>query len=351
MAIKYGGTGNKASKYQVFVEKIEEIAKNSNGKITVEEVINDFISDLRNINNSDYNKKISEIEIIGEISNEMLKELPEYLLKVKDNAIQHRKKEEEKNRRQAKKLERENNEKVMEGKWQDLETTIGTLISEGYTEIDAINSVLQDVKDKKYGFDSKERKYITRKLQERIVQANKREEETSQEQARQQQIQKKVEETWKGIQEVASKGLRKKGIAESQYWIAIRDKFEQESSDLKDKDVINQILELFDETIIEKEDNEYFEDVKCTTRDFKSLAFFSAEMMNALYGTSAKKISKKNSERFYNLRTALQQSYNEYNQIQNLLDDKSTTEGDRRILLARKDVMDKEIEKRKAEGR
>lgn len=351
MAIRYGGTGNKASKYQVFVKKIEKIAEESNGGKIVEDVIDDFISDLRNIDNSDYNKKISDIEIKGEISDEVLEELINYLLKVKENAIRHRKKEEEKNRRQAKKIEKENREEVMKGKWQYIETTIEELISEGHTKIDAINLVSQGIKDNKYGFDSKEKKYITTKLQEITREVNRREEEKSKEQSRQEQIQKKVEETWKGIQEVASRGPVKKGVAKSQYWIAIRNKFEQESSDLKDKNVKNQILELFDETIIREEDNEYFEDIKCATRDFKSLAFFSAEMMNALYGTSAKKISTKNGERFYNLRAALQQSYNEYKQIQNLLDDKSTTEGDRRILLARKEVMDKEIEKRKSEGR
>ena len=36
MAIIYGGDGNEASKYQVFVEKIKEIAEKSNGKKTIE---------------------------------------------------------------------------------------------------------------------------------------------------------------------------------------------------------------------------------------------------------------------------------------------------------------------------
>ena len=350
MAIIYGGDGNEASKYQVFVEKIKEIAEKSNGKKTIEDVIDEFISDLRNINNTDYSKKIPEFDLLGEIDKEMPGELIDYLIRSKENFIKVRKKEEDRKKREAKKKERESKEEEMERKFQDLEKTIDTLASSGSTEIDAINSVLQDIKDRKYNFDSKEKKYMTRKLQERIIQANQREKEAAEEQARQEQIQKKVQETWRGIQEVADREQRKAGVSESRYWIAIRGKFAAESLKLKDEDVRNQILELFDEKIIEKEDDEYFKEVQAVTRNFKSLALFWVGMRNAQYGATTKRISQKNRERFSNLRDSLQG--NEYKQIKKLLDDPFTTEGDRRILLARKDVMDREYDtKRKQEGR
>lgn len=394
MAIIYGGDGNGASKYQVFVNNLYRIANpvDENGKVDedkrrpVEDVIDEFISDLRNINNTDYSKKIPEIDILGEIDEEMPGELIDYLIRSKENFIKVRKKEEDRKRREAKKKERESKEEEMERKFQDLEKTIDTLASSGSTEIDAINSVLQDIKDRKYNFDSKEKKYMTRKLQERIAQANQREKEAAQEkdrqekeaaqekarqekeaaeeqarqaemkrkaaeeQARQEQIQKKVQETWRGIQAVANREQRKTGVSGSRYWIAIRRKFAEESLKLKDEDVRNQILELFDATIIEEEDKEYFDEVKSVTRDFKSLALFWAGMRNAQYGTTTKRISQKNRERFSNLMESLKG--NEYKQIKKLLEDPFTTEGDRRILLARKDVMDREYEtKRKQEGR
>ncbi len=394
MAIIYGGDGNEASKYQVFVNNLYRIANpvDENGKVDedkrrpVEDVIDEFICDLRNINNTDYSKKIPEIDILGEIDEEMPGELIDYLIRSKENFIKVRKKEEDRKKREAKKKERESREKEMERKFQDLENTIDTLASSGSTEIDAINSVLQDIKDRKYNFDSKEKKYMTRKLQERIVQANQREKEAAQEkarqekeaaqekarqekeaaeeqarqaeikrkadeeQARQEQIQRKVQETWRGIQEVADREQKKAEVSESRYWIAIRGKFAAESLKLKDEDVRNQILELFDEKIIEKEDDEYFKEVQAVTRNFKSLALFWVGMRNAQYGATTKRISQKNRERFSNLRDSLQG--NEYKQIKKLLDDPFTTEGDRRILLARKDVMDREYDtKRKQEGR
>ncbi|MBQ2916868.1 MAG: hypothetical protein IJE59_01620 [Clostridia bacterium] len=71
--------------------------------------------------------------------------------------------------------------------------------------------------------------------------------------------------------------------------------------------------------------------------------------MNGIYGTSARKMTTKNMDRFLNLRFELQKTNNEYQQIRRLLSNKFTTEGDKRILLARKDVMDKEFDKKRIE--
>lgn len=364
--IRFGGSNNLAISFEAMVKDLERIAEEKN--VPVNEVIDDFISDLQNYNNTDYKAKLVETEITGEVSSELAKNCIAYLNKAKKRNLQLAKKKEQKNKR----VEKQEQKEEFEKSWKRVEESIHIAVSEKNegTESEVISKILEDIHSGAYNFEVKEKRYIVQKLKNRFLESTQREqkaaeelakkeaaeelarkeaaEELARKEAQQAENQKRVTKIWGGIQQIANNGSREKDVKESQYWIAIRNNFVKQSSE--NEDVKNQILELIDKTIIEKEEDEYFEEVKYVTRGFKSLGFFSAEVMNAVYGTSTRKISKKNSERFYNLRKALQESNDEYKQIGKLLNDSCTSDGDRKILLARKEVIYKEKEREQREN-
>lgn len=348
--IRFGGSMNSAKSFEAVIKDLERIAREK--EVSIIEVIDYFLMDLRNLKNENHEKKLNEIEIKGEVSYELIKELTDYLNKTKRRYSQIEKRNANKEKRQDRISGNKAKKQELEIRFREIETIIDESIFKGEIEQEVIKTILEDVNNGSYNLDTKGKKYIIQRLQERLAQAKEKEKELAKEQARQAENQRKVEETWESIQEVAKREIKKRDIKESQYWRAIRKKFVQQSEGTKSDDVKKQILQLIDDTIIEKEDDEYFEEVKSITRDFKSLASFSVEMMNAMYGTSTTKITSRNMDRFLNLKSELQKTNNEYQQIKRLLNNKYTTQGDKRILLARKEVMDKEFEKkRKEEGR
>ena len=364
--IKFDISKSLAMNFAVFENDLKKIAENHD--IPVTETIDQFILDLKNYGREGYTKNIDEITL-GGVTPSILEGLISYMNKMKKTY-------EKKEQNDKKRKEQEEKKELNNSNKRELEEKINNLISEqkAQTELDAMKIVLNDINSGNYAFEkSKEKRKIVRELEKRIslqeaeakkIAEEKAKEEAkakkiaeekaaeeaeakSKEEARRLAIKKKVEETWQGIQEVAKRGYKAAGASESTYWIAIKRKFVEESSSLDNEEVKNQILDMFEETIIGKEDEEYFEEVKCVTRDFKSLAYFWAGMMNSQYGTTTKRISQKNRERFSDLMRLLQG--NEYKQIKKLLNNPATPEGDRKILEARKDVMDKEFEKKRRE--
>ena len=114
------------------------------------------------------------------------------------------------------------------------------------------------------------------------------------------------------------------------------------------RDKKNYFLEGIDKLIGEEIDEEYYEQVRSFTDDFKFLKE-SSEVMNAINGHSNKR--KKFSDpiqynRFCNLRNLVKKEYDEYEQISNLLKDDSVSSVDKKILEARKAVMDREKEEK-----
>ena len=367
--IKFDISKSLAMNFAVFENDLKKIAENHD--IPVTETIDQFILDLKNYGREGYTKNIDEITL-GGVTPSILEGLISYMNKMKKTY-------EKKEQNDKKRKEQEEKKELNNSNKRELEEKINNLISEqkAQTELDAMKIVLNDINSGNYAFEkSKEKRKIVRELEKRIslqeAEAKKIAEEKAKEEAKAKKIaeekaaeeaeakakeearrlaiQKKVEETWKEIQKVAKRGYKAAGISESTYWIAIKHKFIEESSSLDNEEVKNQILDMFEETIIEKEDEEYFEEVKNVTRGFKYLGFYSAEIMNGMFGNSTRKVSSKNMDRFLNLRTELQRTTNEYTQIRRLLNEKTTTQGDRRILLARKQVMDKEFEKRRRES-
>jgi hypothetical protein len=353
--IRFDISKSLAMNFAIFENDLKNIAENHG--IPVTEAIDQFVTDLKNYYEDGYTKNIEEITL-GGITPKILEGLISYMNKMKKT---YAKKEQQEKRRRDKEEKRE----VNKSNKRELEDRINDLVSQqkAETELDAMKTILNNINTGSYVFEtSKEKRKIVRELVRRIsleddkakrIAEEKAEEEAktkAAEEARRLVIQRKVEETWQGIQEVAEKGYKASGISESAYWIAIKRKFVEESSSLDNEEVKNQILDMFEETIIEKEDEEYFEEVKNVTRGFKYLGFYSAEIMNGMFGNSTRKLSSKNMDRFLNLRAELQKTANEYTQIRRLLNEKTTTQGDRKILLARKQVIDKEFEKRRRES-
>lgn len=111
------------------------------------------------------------------------------------------------------------------------------------------------------------------------------------------------------------------------------------------------LLKLIDQSISEEKDQIYYEQVKHFTNNFQFLGEYP-ELINAKLGARLRKFTdKKAYDRFCNLRTQLQDGVSEYSQVNRLLEDESVNDADKRILEARKSVMDKEIERREIEGR
>lgn len=320
--------------------------------VPVTEIIDKFLEDLENLYKEDYKKNVEDINI-KEITPSILKSLISYMNRMKKT---YEKKEKDDENRQKQKEKKE----ASDAKKKELEEKVNELISgrsEG-TELDAIKTALEDINNGQIDFGAKDKKQIIQELEKRLEEENEKERKAAKEsakkeaaeKARQAEIENKVAKTWQEIEGIADREI-KKGIKGVKCWTSIRDNFNKQESDSDDQTIRNKILGLLDEKVSQVKDDEYFEQVKYFTRDFSFLRELP-ELIKATSGVSIRKFTDKEAyDRFYDLRASLQRGISEYGQINILLENKNTTDGDRRILLARKSVMDKEIEKRKAEGR
>lgn len=105
------------------------------------------------------------------------------------------------------------------------------------------------------------------------------------------------------------------------------------------------LIEMISERI---KDEIYYEQTERFTNGFK----FLSEYPELMSGYRKEKFTDKEAyDRFCTLRTLLQNGVSEYSQIKNLLNNQKLNNGDKTILEARKDVMDKEKARREVEGR
>lgn len=112
------------------------------------------------------------------------------------------------------------------------------------------------------------------------------------------------------------------------------------------------LLELIDIDINEEKTRLYYDQVMNFTNGFQFLSEYP-EIIKATSGFTSRKFTDREAyDRFCTLRTSLQDGFSEYSQINRLLSKPNLDNGDKRILEARKRVMDKQIErKREMEGR
>ena len=70
-------TGNPAKNFEGMVANLRSIAEER--KVPVQEVIKEFITDIQNLGNEEYKKKVDEIDIHGGISESIKRKLIPYL--------------------------------------------------------------------------------------------------------------------------------------------------------------------------------------------------------------------------------------------------------------------------------
>ena len=148
------------------------------------------------------------------------------------------------------------------------------------------------------------------------------------------------------IQEIVDREFAE-GNIESRAMYLKSIKSEARSSDKIGGKAKEYLLEMIGERIKEET---YYEQVEDFTNGFQFLSEYP-ELVNATSGFRKRKFTDREAyDRFCDLRTKLQSGLNEYSQVNRLLEDKSINDTDKKILEARKSVIDKEIERRREIG-
>lgn len=347
----FDASQNVAKGFGLMKKDLEEVAKETNKSMI--EIYDMFLSDLQNYYDDNYEKKIEEIEL-NSFSRESINKIYEYVSKLKKSLEE--KKSKDKTRKEKERLEEEKAQE-MKTKWIEIETEINRAIVEGKqgTEKEILQRIISDVNkpDSSYEFDNKTKKYISQKLKVRVEQLNKKEknrrkQEKSQTKQKNEDT-KKLETAMRQIETIFEREHRKGKIKnKANYLIAVKDAIIG-----KDQNValsINigereqeQLLELLDERIKAEKDETYFEQVRTFTDNFRFLRSYS-ETANAMYGAKKRKFTDIESyHRYSDLRARLIEANDEYLQINKLLGSKKIDNVDKRILLARKEYMDREI--------
>jgi len=340
---------NPAKTFLVVRQAVMKVAK-KRGIVAIDQ----FIEDLQNRNNDNYEKQVQEINL-GELSPNALKKLIDY---IKDNV---RKDYIQNEQRKQQKLEKEE----LESKWREKEAELNEMISsrKNDSELGIIEKIILDLDNEE--FSDKEKDYILKKLNSRLNKVKKQEAE------KQKQINEQREKAAKHmeqIQEVVNREYESGNIKnKANYLSVIRDSITGENTDIKlnikiGKTAQKYLIEMIDENIkkekdemdyrIQAEKDElYFEQVRNFTNDFQFLRD-DPLIVRARHGATktAKFTDTESYERFCSLRNLLQKDYNENIGIENLLKRKNIGKADARILSARKDVINKEIEIKRKTG-
>ena len=307
--------------------------------IPVTQVIDEFMEDLQNLQNMDYEKKIKEIDIRGNISNKLLNSLKSYLIKSKKTFKEMEKKE----KKQEKKKEKSED---IETKWTEIEEIINTIIIGDKTKKDAIGELISAIKSGEFEhkFESKEKKIILGRLEKMLEEIRAKEEK-----------QKKAQSAMIIIQEIVDNEYEKGNVKnKASYLYVIRNGITGKEKNINlginiDKETAKKLLKLIDERIELEKDELYFEQVRRFTRDFQFLKVYP-EIIDASRGI--RKIDRftdsESYDRFCSLRELLQKGADEEAQIDKIIKSGKIDAIDEKILLARKEVIEKE-KKRDAE--
>lgn len=317
----------------------KDIVKIASDKgVSVIEVIDELLEDLNNFRNPDYEKKVDSINISKSMPDSLLNSLKSYVIKLRKNVKEKESKGKKEGKISWKQIKEEINTSVLEG--------------ENVTEKTVIQDLVNDIRqgNSKYELTNKEEKSLLRKLSRRLDEINK---EEAEEKNKIEQQKRNSEEAMIKIQEIVDREYQAGNVKDKASYLssireAILGKKEELKIDLKIEKATQELLiKKLDDRIKSEKDNLYFEQVEKFTKGFQFLREYP-EIINAKYG--ARKINKftdsESYERFCKLREKLQKEYDEHIGIDNIIKDKKKKidDTDRRILLARKEVMDKEIE-------
>ena len=330
----------------------QDLLKIANDRgIEVTEVIDKFMDDLQNLENPDYEKKINEIQIAGNISPKILNSLKAYILRMRKNFkdIENKAKKKDKS-------------SEIELKWREIEGTIERIAKTGeITKKEIIQEVIASIRSGnfEYKFDSKEKKTILKRLNALLDEISRQEEEKiikeQKEKDKKEEQERNIESAMSLIQEIVDREYEAGNIKnKASYLLSITDAIKGKDKSIKlgikiDKETESKLLELIYSRIELEKDQMYFEQVKKFTKGFQFLREYS-EMVNARCGNSKldKFTDSESYDRFCRLRELLQKKHDEEIGIKYLTESGKVDDIDIRILLARKEVISKE-NKRKCE--
>jgi len=330
-----------------FVIRQDVLRIASDRGVPVTEVIDELIEDLQNFRNPDYEKKLEAINIVGAVSDTLLNSLKLYVTKMKKNFAG----KENKNKK-------ENKTEKMQSDWKQIKEAIDKAVLEGKqgTKKEILQRLITDISEGnfEYKFTSKEKKFILKKLNGTLDEINKQEEE---EIKRKEAKIRNAEKAMQQIQGIVDREYEAGNIKnKANYLTIIRDSITGENTDIDlnikiGKEAQEHLLGMIDDRIKIEKDEIYFEQVKNFTKGFQFLKEYP-EVVRARHGASKmdKFTDSESYSRFSALREVLQKEYNEELGIKLLLKSGKLDDADTRILLARKEVIDKEIEEKRKTG-
>lgn len=313
--------GNSAKNFFILESDLKRIAIER--QVAPQEVIQEFISDLENRGNPDYEVKVEELNINGIVSQKFIMDAKKYFSRVIKGLEKTQKNEKQ---RVKAKSDKEELELVWESVREFIEVNKELTITE----------VLSQIKEKSIFLElsNGQRKIVIRRTEKLI-----------EEEAKKEALRKvKIEKTWKEVCEIVERESYGTGFTKPQYWMAIRDKvLQEENVGIKlDKSIQEYILELIDAKICDEKELLYYNQVKYFTEDFSFLAAYP-EIQVAINGRNGRKFTDRESfDRFYELRASVQQGRDEYSQILKILKVGNIDETSRKILSGRIKVIEQQ---------
>ena len=252
---------------RIFGGILKDLEKVANGrKLPVQDVIRMFIADLQNSSNEDYEKKVQEIHIKGDMSVNLKRNLIDFLNK----GIKRHSQQAKKNKERARQADRK---KELETIWETVEKTL--MQSDGQsTRLDLINKLITEINEgTAYAELKKEQKiYILKKLNELEEKENRKLEEEKVRKI------KSTNKKWEEIVEIVDKESANTGKSKLELWEAISGALFGENKvgefDLEVPKSIKEDIKTLVYGKIKSEGAEYYEDVKRYTQDFEFLTGF-----------------------------------------------------------------------------
>lgn len=307
---------------------LREVVNLRDGNIEFKDLIREFIEDLENRDNPEYETKVKEVEIRGSLPDGFLEDAKEHFNRLIKKLEQEEKNKERKNKASEKKKEVETIwEEIMEFSKSNEELTLEEILSQIKSK--TIFPEMSNV----------ERRAIIKKMGAFIKEENKKERIK----------QSKIEQTWNNICGIVERESKGDDLISLKCWEEIRDKILAGKSYIKvDSSIRENIEKLLGDKIKEQEDLVYYNQVKYFTRDFSFLREWSG-LANATNGRTGRKFSHMESyNRFNRLTNMLSKEFNELDSISKLLERGKIEETDKKILEQRLVVIEEERKRKQA---
>ena len=339
--IRINPSDNPAIKFGILLRDLDEIAKQKGSSKL--ETLNEFLSDLMNYYNEDYEKKVNELFIEG-ITPNTVNDFISYVKREQKRYMQEEKLEKRKQKQEEKKKENMEREQEMSKKWTQMEADLEDKFSAdgSESEIEFLQKVASDIEEGKspYELDDREKTYMLNKINEKVKKIGNK-------QKKQEEDILKAQKAMSKIQAIVDREYQEGNITSKASLLdSIKNEiYSNENSNLNvkiSKSVKPLLLPMLEDKIKFEKDEMYYEQVKRFTKGFKYFREYP-EVIDCFEGHSQRKFTDKESyNRYCSLRKKISRGSSEQYQIEKLLLDEKLNSVDRRILTERKSVMQKE---------